>query len=211
MNNPIRFIDPDGMAVEDIAVGTRYTGLDAQNMFSQLQGQFGNSRNSNGENGPGDKGKKKDEVYHPVPDEYKKEGLPGFPGSKELPRQKGARTSWDLGKTSPGGDPDRKIPKGWWGEWDSKRPEIEVYDKQGKHQGAYDPETGKFRKDSEEPGRKPTYDRTSSEEPDAGRTITQKGFEFPKVASPSSGTAVRVSGMAATLTVIAFILMLAGG
>jgi hypothetical protein len=37
LNNPLRFIDPTGMEVEEIAGGTRYTGKDAQNLFAQLQ------------------------------------------------------------------------------------------------------------------------------------------------------------------------------
>ncbi|SFE72975.1 hypothetical protein SAMN03003324_01245 [Pedobacter antarcticus] len=40
MNNPIRFTDPDGMAVEEINAGTRYIGEDAQAMFGQLKCQF---------------------------------------------------------------------------------------------------------------------------------------------------------------------------
>lgn len=131
MNNPMRFMDPDGMAVEEINGGTRYTGADAQAMFGQLKSQFSSLDQD-------DDKKKKDEQgkgHHPVPDDYKKEGLPGFPGSRPLPNQKGARPSWDLGKTNPGGDEDRKIPKGWWGEWDFERPEVEVYDKQGDIRG----------------------------------------------------------------------------
>jgi RHS repeat-associated protein len=36
-DNPVFFIDPDGMEVIDINGGTKYTGIDAQNMFSQLK------------------------------------------------------------------------------------------------------------------------------------------------------------------------------
>ncbi len=36
----MRFIDPDGMAVEEINGGTRYTGADAQAMFGQLKVNF---------------------------------------------------------------------------------------------------------------------------------------------------------------------------
>ncbi|SFF64747.1 hypothetical protein, partial [Thermoflexibacter ruber] len=42
-NNPLRYIDPTGRDVTETAWGTRYTGVDAQNMFRQLQ-QRGSNR-----------------------------------------------------------------------------------------------------------------------------------------------------------------------
>ena len=215
-NNPIRFIDPNVMMTTD-AKGNMYSdnAEEAQAMFNQLQGRS----SSQNDDDPKKKKKDEDKKHQPVPEEYKKEGLPGFPGSKELPRRKGARTSRDLGKTNPGGDPDRKIPKGWWGEWDSKKAEIEVYDKQGKHQGAYDPETGKFREKSEDSGRIPSYDRFSSEEPDAGRVIKNltpidglrvrpsSGYNLPTVVKPNP--LVIIGGFIGTIVVGA--LMLVGG
>ncbi|WP_343745230.1 CHC2 zinc finger domain-containing protein [Chitinophaga sp.] len=56
------------------------------------------------------------------------------------------------------GSPNVKpIPKGWWGEWDSQHGEIEVYDKQGDHQGAYDPETGLEKPGKQRNDRHPSY------------------------------------------------------
>jgi RHS repeat-associated protein len=80
--------------------------------------------------------------HQTVPEEYK-ETLPGFEDSERLKHRKGARPSWDLGK-------------GWHGEWDFQHGEIEVYNKRGEHQGAYDPKTGKKLKDAISK-RKPTY------------------------------------------------------
>ncbi|MGG5209933.1 DUF6443 domain-containing protein [Chryseobacterium sp. MIQD13] len=37
VNNPIRFIDPDGRGVEETSIGTTYTGADAQAAFRSLQ------------------------------------------------------------------------------------------------------------------------------------------------------------------------------
>ncbi|WP_165503550.1 DUF6443 domain-containing protein [Pedobacter hiemivivus] len=223
LNNPIRNIDPDGMWTTD-SHGNQFSesAEDAQDMFRELVGGFG---------GPGDKNKKSKEEkkskektkegdHHPVPAEFKK-GLPGFPGSKMLPRQGGARTAWDLGKTYAGGKKEggkkadeenrkNKISNGSWGEWDSQHGEIEIYNSQGEHQGARDPETGDEIENSQVKGRRPSYNRFSTEEPDAGSTIIQKGFEFPKVTYPATGAAARNGAMATTLMVIVLILAFSG-
>ncbi len=69
-----------------------------------------------------------DKSYVPAPKE-----LPGFPDAKvakgTTPYPGGIRKRW---KT-----PDKKIL-----EWDYQHGEIELYDKKGKHLGAYDPNTG---------------------------------------------------------------------
>ena len=48
LNNPIKFVDPDGREVVETASGTTYTGADAQSAFLALKNQLGN--------GPGPKG-----------------------------------------------------------------------------------------------------------------------------------------------------------
>jgi RHS repeat-associated protein len=140
-NNPLRFVDPLGMA-------------------------------------PGDTVLK----HKPVPSEYR-ESLPGFAGSKRLKHKRGAREAWDLGK-------------GWHAEWDSKRGELEVYNKKGKHQGAYDPETGTFRKGSIESDRKPTYksvamDALKAKAPDTELVVLtpEQVMGLPTSSSPSSSQA----------------------
>ncbi|MCK1465876.1 colicin E3/pyocin S6 family cytotoxin [Bradyrhizobium sp. CW10] len=72
--------------------------------------------------------------YHPPP----RGSLAGFPGSVKVPgKLRGAggkiRPRWDF-------------PDGTFGEWDWQHGEVEVYDKRGRHKGAYDPDTGEKKK-----------------------------------------------------------------
>lgn len=41
LNNPLRYIDPDGMAVEQINRGVRYTGENAVSAFNSLRSAYG--------------------------------------------------------------------------------------------------------------------------------------------------------------------------
>lgn len=221
INNPIRYTDPDGMyKTDEHGNTTSTTGEDAQELFRDVQGEF----NSLEWGGPGDKKNKdkskseektKEGDHHPVPPDYKKNGLPGFPGSKRLP-PKGKREAWDLGKTFAGGkkdnpDENEKMPKGSWGEWDSQHGEIEIYNSQGEHQGARDPVSGKFIKNSQDKKRRPDYVWSHSEEPDAAGTIMQKTFEFQKISPPPPGVVVRNGAIATTIIIMAIMVSFVGG
>lgn len=46
VNNPIRFIDPDGRGIEETTSGTTYTGADAQSAFLQLRSSMSASNTS---------------------------------------------------------------------------------------------------------------------------------------------------------------------
>jgi hypothetical protein len=78
------------------------------------------------------------------------------PGSKLLPSKKGCKTYLGFRKDYPRG------------EWDSQHGEVEVYNKNGKHQGTWNPETGEENEGKQRDGRRTTY-RIGSEEPDAGK------------------------------------------
>lgn len=49
----MRFIDPDGMAVEEINGGVRYTGEDAVEAFKQIQAKYGNKEEEDGDDSNG--------------------------------------------------------------------------------------------------------------------------------------------------------------
>ncbi len=65
--------------------------------------------------------------------------LPGFPGAQRAKRKAG-RARW----INNNGDIL---------EWDSQHGEVEVYDRQGNHKGAADPDTGETKPNSKKPGR----------------------------------------------------------
>jgi RHS repeat-associated protein len=50
-NNPLRFVDPDGMAAEEVNGGTKFTGADAQNFVSGLQKRVREQQGSAGVGG----------------------------------------------------------------------------------------------------------------------------------------------------------------
>lgn len=108
---------------------------------------------------------------------------------RRLIHRNGAIPSWDLGK-------------GWHGEWDSQHGEIEVYNKKGEHQGAYDPETGEKTKDPVR-GRKPTYksvamDALKAKAPDlelkvltVEDVLREKGITLPAQQTPEQAEEAR--------------------
>ena len=68
--------------------------------------------------------------------------LPGFPGAVRVPPKGGVRGGG-------GSRPRWKLPDGTILEWDRQHGEIEKYDKRGKHQGAFDPDTGEQKKEKD--------------------------------------------------------------
>ena len=80
INNPVYFIDPDGMEVREHEGGTLYTGKDAQDMFKSLVAQMGGSnKNEGSEENTNDEppidlfgsSENKGSAFHRVPKEFK--------------------------------------------------------------------------------------------------------------------------------------------
>ncbi|MDF2187141.1 DUF6443 domain-containing protein [Paraflavitalea sp. CAU 1676] len=144
-NNPLRFIDPEGMAPSDTVAG-----------------------------------------YHPVPAEYQK-SLPGFKKSERLKHKKGARPSWSL-------------KGGKHAEWDFQHGEVEVYDRNGDHLGAFDPKTGEHLKDGKEK-RNPTYksvamDNLKASQPDEEpESVTKPSNNAPIQQTPEQIEEARKSAI----------------
>nr|WP_315423729.1 DUF6443 domain-containing protein [uncultured Pedobacter sp.] len=227
LNNPIRFIDPDGMmtTLNNGAIFGKSIGesiYEDETNFKQMNvfmagggGKKGKKQKEKAEKAEDKKAEteKEDDVeatFKPVPPEYKKKGLPGFPGSKQI-KSKSGRVTWDLGGLKPkgAGKGDPKMPKGTFGEWDSKRGEVEIYNKEGNHQGAANPETGEEREGSQEKGRRTTK-RFDSDEPDAKQIIETftpidqpslriRSFNLPIISKPNP--VVLVGGAIGTIIV----------
>jgi RHS repeat-associated protein len=155
-DNPIRYIDPDGMWTETANGYTTKDTKEITDFLAGLQQQDKNSNNAvnNGEeqqgsnpdteaNGGGEGGEKPkrdnqstQQAYFPAPKE-----LPGFPSAGK-------------GKYYPKSDRKRWVlPDGSILEWDYQHGRVEKYDKTGKnHQGEYDPYSGERTKEPN-PGR----------------------------------------------------------
>ncbi len=70
--------------------------------------------------------------YHPAPKPHEIEGIPKLKVGKNKTNKKGG------GERKRYVDKDKNIY-----EWDSQHGELEKYNRRGKHQGAFDPKTGK--------------------------------------------------------------------
>ncbi len=141
-DNPIRFIDPDGMWAETTNGYTTSDPGEIKDFIAQSQG--GNKNDEPDAVGDGGKKKKKEQDKTEEKKEQKDENTQQsyYPAPKELPGFPKA----GKGKYNPKSDRKRWIlPDGSILEWDYQHGRVEKYDKTGKnHQGEYDPNTGEI-------------------------------------------------------------------
>ena len=206
-NNPIKFIDPDGMMTTD-ANGNMHSdnAEEAQAMFRQLQGQFGNSESSTQGDGPGGKGKKKGKDNKDTEKNNADDKKREKPSYTPAPSTLEAFPKAGKGRYNP--ESDRKrwgLPDGTILEWDYENGQVEKYDKTGKkHQGQFDPETGKQTGGAKK-------DRTTPKmqeiEPDAQQIINTRRQVFPVFNPPAGGVNPATSGAMTTTLIILMILL----
>ncbi|MBP2661797.1 MAG: repeat-containing protein [Firmicutes bacterium] len=149
-NNPMYFVDPDGMLSQsfmdelikksDDSNETKWTfnndgSASGSNGASVNAGESEQQTNSDSSGSQDKNGSKKapKPSYTPAPKK-----LPGFPDAKKV-KPKGGRTRW-------------KLPDGDIVEWDGQHGELERYNPRGKHKGVWSPD-GEEIKDPV-PGRK---------------------------------------------------------
>jgi RHS repeat-associated protein len=204
MNNPMRYIDPDGMAPE--SWNQYLKNSDAQsgvNWGTQMEDdKKKQEKRKKAENGSYTN-------YH-VKGKYSGKGGEGRAkvSARRIAREyddplvSTEHTSTDNNRQAYK-DEDDRINRDEGGH---KSPDN--YNKRRSPGAKYNEEDRKAEEKRNNNSNQRSY---VSEEPDAQKIIIQKRFEFPKIGPPPPGTAARITVMGAVVTVLAVAFALAGG